>query len=170
MPEYGNLTTNKAARETMRDIQDCFRRWGVTLWDAPQPAKIGGVTATIRFELNGEPKVLECDRFKTYATNLRAVYLALDGLRLASQRRILEQYRQFFKALPDGESSSSSDDPYSILGVQHGAPLAVAEAAYRVLSRSAHPDVGGSAEAFHRLQIAIERIRDGAPRSEGGRT
>ena len=41
------------------------------------------------------------------------------------------------------------------------APKEVAEAAYRALSRYAHPDVGGSAEKQAVLNAAIEAVRAG---------
>ena len=42
-----------------------------------------------------------------------------------------------------------------------GAPLDVAEAAYRALAKKAHPDAGGDPERFRRLTEAIEWIRKG---------
>ena len=45
------------------------------------------------------------------------------------------------------------------LCVAPNAPLAVAEAAYRVLSKNAHPDAGGSVAAMARLNAAIDLIR-----------
>jgi hypothetical protein len=45
------------------------------------------------------------------------------------------------------------------LYVQPGAPLAVAEAAYRVASKSAHPDAGGDVEEMRGLNEAMEVVR-----------
>jgi len=60
-----------------------------------------------------------------------------------------------------GASSGTEDpeDPYVILGVRRDAPMDVVDAAYRTLSRQAHPDVGGSEAKQQRLNIAHETIQ-----------
>src|SRR5690606_10389098 len=116
--------------------------------------------ATVWFLLNGERKVLSCNRWPEYRRNLRALYFTAESLRLASQRGILEQYRQFFQALPaPGATQEPDEDPYTVLGLAPGAPADVAEAAYRTLAKRAHADAGGSDAAMRRLNIAIGRIR-----------
>jgi hypothetical protein len=57
---------------------------------------------------------------------------------------------------PLGESLP---DPYVTLGVLPSAPRAVIEAAYRVLAKTAHPDVGGSAARMRDLTWAMTAIR-----------
>jgi len=51
------------------------------------------------------------------------------------------------------------DHAYHTLGVQPGAPRAVAEAAYRTLARQRHPDAGGTRAQWDALQAAIAIIR-----------
>jgi hypothetical protein len=51
--------------------------------------------------------------------------------------------------------------PWGVLHLAPGAPLDVAEAAYRALAKKAHPDAGGDPERFRRLTEAIEWIRKG---------
>lgn len=46
-----------------------------------------------------------------------------------------------------------------MLHIAEDAPLEVAEAAYRALSRKAHPDAGGNHERMKALNLAIEAIR-----------
>ena len=53
------------------------------------------------------------------------------------------------------------------LHVAPDAPLAVAEAAWRALSKSAHPDAGGSDAAMARLNAAIDTIRATRPDTVG---
>jgi hypothetical protein len=47
----------------------------------------------------------------------------------------------------------------TLLHVASGVPVAVAEAAYRTLSKRAHPDVGGDTRGMARLTEAVETIR-----------
>jgi hypothetical protein len=49
-----------------------------------------------------------------------------------------------------------ADDPFATLGLGHGASEKEIRAAYRRVSKSAHPDQGGSAEAFRRVREAAE--------------
>lgn len=50
-------------------------------------------------------------------------------------------------------------DPYRVLGVPPGAPLAAVLEAYRRLSKEHHPDAGGTEERFVELQRAYETVR-----------
>jgi len=63
---------------------------------------------------------------------------------------------------PPRQERVTSTGPYATLHVADDAPLEVAEAAYRALSRSAHPDTG-HAQSGHTtmvmLNLAIEKIR-----------
>ena len=55
-------------------------------------------------------------------------------------------------------TGSSSSDFYSVLGVEPDADQKTIRAAYRRRARQAHPDQGGSAEEFHRVQEAWETL------------
>jgi curved DNA-binding protein CbpA len=52
-----------------------------------------------------------------------------------------------------------TNSAYSTLGIQPGASLREARAAYHTLAKVTHPDHGGSAEAFRQVQSAYVRIR-----------
>lgn len=164
-PLYGSLHSDKTVAETRMDLRATFEKWSVTRWDSPHPTKIGGAEATVRFELNGQPMVLTCNRFDEYRINLRALWITLDDLRLAASRGILEQYQQFLAQLP-AAGESSYQDPYEVVGVSEAMDIESIEAVYRVKAKRLHPDVGGDVEAFKRLQRAIETIRE-AKRPQG---
>lgn len=55
-------------------------------------------------------------------------------------------------------------DPYRILGVAKTATAAEIKAAYRRLSKLAHPDVGGDRETFERIRAAYDVLKDPASR------
>jgi hypothetical protein len=49
-----------------------------------------------------------------------------------------------------------SEDHRAILGVTRGASAAEIRAAYRTAAKRAHPDQGGSSEAFQRVRTAVD--------------
>lgn len=65
--------------------------------------------------------------------------------------------------MPDSPAAAT---PYEVLGVSPSASQDELRRAYRRLLRQTHPDVGGSPEQFHALQIAWERIGDPQRRTE----
>lgn len=62
-------------------------------------------------------------------------------------------------------TGSSSPDFYSVLGIAPDADQKTIRAAYRRRAREAHPDQGGSAEDFHRVQEAWETLGSEESRS-----
>lgn len=61
--------------------------------------------------------------------------------------------------------SPAAATPYEVLGVPASATDDEVRRAYRRLLRQTHPDVGGSAERFHAVQLAWERIGTPADRA-----
>ena len=51
-------------------------------------------------------------------------------------------------------------DPYVLLGVEREADDAAIKQAYRKLAKTAHPDSGGDADAFAKLQLAYDLLKD----------
>ena len=51
-------------------------------------------------------------------------------------------------------------NPYETVGVDQGAATAEIERAYRAKARRSHPDAGGSADEFKRLNTAVAILRD----------
>lgn len=58
-----------------------------------------------------------------------------------------------------------SDELYALLGVRRMAPAAEIHAAYRRMSKTAHPDAGGDRAAFERLTLAHDVLMDSARRA-----
>ncbi len=111
-------------------------------------------------------------REETAIGNLELLVKLVEHLRMAEVRGIhsleMRAYRLMYplpapaSPLPPQQERVRSSGPYATLHVADDAPLEVAEAAYRVLSRSAHPDTG-NANSGHTwmvtLNLAIEQIR-----------
>ena len=56
------------------------------------------------------------------------------------------------------QDTQVADDPYRVLGLHSGASMRVVKAAHRTLAMESHPDRGGDAEQFKKIQQAYERI------------
>jgi len=160
MARAGEMSTSIAADRTKADIRACFRMWGVNRDDIEilrYQAADGKNGARLEFYVNGSRQILTCERWWDYQTNLRALYLALDAVRKASQRGILEQFAQ--AALAMLPAPARKKPAHEVLRVLPDAPLEVAEAAYRALAKDAHPDTGGSDERMKELNTALEAFK-----------
>ena len=61
-------------------------------------------------------------------------------------------------------------DLYKILGLKRSAPRKDMHKAYRKKAKSAHPDAGGSVEAFNQLVVAYSVLSDEGRRSHYDQT
>ena len=111
--------------------------------------------------------VLACDKFRRLAQNIRAIALTMERLRLVDEigAYSLVAAVEGARALPPPDRATASliDDGgrpwHEVLQVMPNAPLAIAEAAYRALARTAHADAGGNDQMMTRLNAAIEAAR-----------
>lgn len=64
----------------------------------------------------------------------------------------------------EAEAQAKAPDPRTValrqLGLEPGASVAMIKRAYRRLAKAHHPDLGGDAEAFHRLEAAYRLLLD----------
>jgi hypothetical protein len=121
---------------------------GAALWYlAPSAATDGWVLS-----------VLACDRFDRLALNVMAISLTLTRMRLIAEYGAYTAEQAMagaaYVALP-----APARDWHEVLKVGADTPLAVAEAAYHALAKTAHPDKGGSVQAMNVLNEAIEEAR-----------
>lgn len=122
--------------------------------DAREPAD-PGIAVWWVHRASGQVRTMACDAWETRRENLRAIGLALEGLRAIERSKstsILDRAMQSFNvpALPAGR-------PWfcDVLELAHW-PASDAEitAAYRVRVKVVHPDQGGNAEKFYELNRA----------------
>jgi hypothetical protein len=105
--------------------------------------------------------VLACDKWNRPEDNLWAIAKHIDALRGQARWGVgsVEQAFAGYAALPH----RSGPDPWEVLGVQQTATEAEVLAAFRHKARAAHPDTGGSHDAFAELSqakdIALATIR-----------
>ena len=97
-----------------------------------------------------------CDRYVHVRWNLRAIAMHLEALRGMERWGVgtLDQAFAGYAALPE---HATEEVWWSVLGLD-GPPDTVEglKVAYRAAARRAHPDAGGSHEAFVRVQRAFE--------------
>ena len=114
----------------------------------------------LSFESKLGPLSYPCDRFDLWEDNLRAVVLSLQALRSVDRygvTRRAEQYRGWAQ-LP-GPGSMDRGDAVAVLAAYYHGPIHDQEAlgnAYRAAVLATHPDRGGDAEDFKRVQEAKE--------------
>lgn len=111
-------------------------------------------------------RVVACDRWSTVRENLRAIGLALEGLRAierAGATQILERAFSAFGALPAAETVPVERPWWEVLGFPEALigslSTAVVDARYRELALSAHPDRNGTPAAMIELNRAREQAR-----------
>ncbi len=176
MPSDYHLRTKKTWQQTIDDLGDTMAKWNIVTWSvspshttrSASKANQSAVERTVVLRWRRADRVVELrmgDQERAL-DNLRVLYLVVEALRLNDLRGIgqtvAEAYRQQYPALPaPGQTTAApaASDPYAVLYVRPDAPLGVAEAAYKVLARAAHPDAGGDATQMARLNAAIDAIR-----------
>jgi|SRR6187549_2201794 len=99
------------------------------------------------------PRNIPCDHWHTVRENVRALGMAIDcirGLKRCGAGEIQDRAYAGFARLPE----STASDPWSVLGVKRSATREQLTERLRELTRTEHPDHGGSTERFSRLTTA----------------
>ena len=114
---------------------------------------------------------MPCDRFDNWKDNLRAIALSLEALRMVDRYGVTvkgEQYRGWTQlpAAPASYEMSGADAAAFIAQHVEFIPSSwlterkdAFDTAYRIAAKKLHPDAGGDAEMFKKLQTAAEVLR-----------
>lgn len=126
------------------------RQDGMPYSGAREPEDPG---VAVYFHLDHKPTVFCCDKWDRVADNLAAIAATIGALRGIERWGVTEADRAFtgFAALPEKASARSCWD---ILNVSREAPAEEIVKAWRAALKKAHPDHGGSTEAFDEVQTA----------------
>jgi hypothetical protein len=167
------MTTDKTEAQSRREIVGEFTKWNndkprtIGAYDFPAPEKIGAAEAIVRFELRGAGVTMRCSSQGSYRLNLRCLFYAVEAMRMNEKRGIADTIREAYAQLPPPSNLPAKSvnpfeftDPYDVLQVARGAPLAICEASYKVLINLAHPDKGGSDAQAAQLNAAIAKVRE----------
>lgn len=112
--------------------------------------------AAVYFTRKGKDLVFACDRFNSVRQNLRAIGLHLEALRGMERWGVgsLDQAFAGYAALPE---TAGADPWWKVLGLEDlPATESDLRQAFLAAARRAHPDTGGSSEAFVRVKRAME--------------
>lgn len=107
----------------------------------------------VYFMLRKRQMVMARDAYTSVHDNLRSIGLGiahLRGLERHGGGTMMERAFEGFAALP----SPDAFDPWAVLGLRPGASKDDIEGKYRALAMKHHPDQGGDAGEFHKLQRA----------------
>lgn len=122
----------------------------------PQPADPG---AAVYFTLKGRPVSLACDKWRRVEDNICAIAKHIEALRGQERWGVgsVEQAFRGYMALP-APGQGSGLHWWTVLGVPVNAGPDQVKEAYRLLVKQHHPDLGGDAELFQRVQQAFEQF------------
>jgi len=160
-----SIRSQKSWDETIRDLDETFRKWGVVEWyTVPRRPDLrknwwtpDERTVTVAFLKKGEEQRFTLGTQDRPIDNLRALYLGVESMRMNDVRGIGDLVREMYLQLP---APAKVRDPYEVLGVRSDTALEDIEDLYRIKAKRAHPDApGGSTEAMTELNDAMDRIR-----------
>jgi len=172
-----HLTTKKTWDETIRDLDETFRLWKVKTWFVEPmrpPRKMNQSHSpterivTMRYTKDDHEVVLVSGSQERAHDNLRALYLAVERMRLIDLAGLTDLVRTAYAQLPPAgqtthpdstASAASNPDPYAVLGVNRSDSLEAIERVWRAKLWGAHPDHGGSQEQTAPLNAAMDAIR-----------
>jgi hypothetical protein len=109
------------------------------------------------------PRVIPCDHWHTVRENVRALGMAIDyirGLKRCGAGEIQDRAFSGFARLP--ETTGEVFDCWAVLGVRRGASSEELTRRLRELTRTEHPDNGGSTARFARITRAYHEALAGA--------
>lgn len=170
MPRY-HLTTDKTWDETIKDLAETFRKWGIVRWlvEPTRPARARNQyhdqqqrSVLVRYTKDGQETVLTMAKQDRAHDNLRVLYLAIEALRLNEARGIAEVVASAYAQLPPpGQTPHAlpANDPYAVIGVDRHDSLEGIERVWKARLWEAHPDHGGSQEKTAGLNAAMDAIR-----------
>lgn len=133
--------------ELKRDGTPYAVEWGKMI---PDPG------VAVYFKRKGRELCFACDCWNHVQDNMHAIALTIQALRGIARwgtGDMMEAAFRGFTALPE---RAESGEWWKTLGVPMNASREQIKEAYRILAMKHHPDRGGDAELFRRLQAAYE--------------
>lgn len=117
--------------------------------------------AAVYWRDGAQQRCMAIDIYDRVADNIAALAATLEAMRAIERHggaEILDRAFTGFAQLPP--PIAGAEPWYSVLQVPHDAPRAVVEKSYKVLRSQHHPDQGGDASQFDRVQKAWEQYQE----------
>lgn len=115
----------------------------------------------VYFSLSGQQQCIPCDKWTKVEDNLRAIVKTVEALRGIERwgaKEMVDAAFTGFKALPEAIITPEPQQTWwQILEVSEDASQEVIRAAYKAKIKTAHPDGGGSAAEFKKVQDAFQQ-------------
>lgn len=125
-----------------------------TFYQSANISKIEDPGVAVYFVLDGEQRVVACDRWDRLHDNVHACALTIQAMRALDRWGASEILKRAFTGLV---ALPAPMDWKEVLGFKgYARTEAAVRAAYREAVKRAHPDAGGSAEEMHRVQQALQ--------------
>src|SRR4051794_828379 len=132
MSDYAySITTKKTWSQTLSELEDQMRMWGVTQWETNYPKGARSEaweqaeadrTVKLTYSKTGKTVTLVMGKQSRAVDNLRVLYLAVEAMRLNERRGISDVIESAYLQLAAPEVAL---DPYEVLDIRSGAPLEV---------------------------------------------
>lgn len=162
------ITTKKTWVQTLDALADTMRLWGIGTWKVENPLPPRARTnrhqtpeqrmVTLTYTKDGVEIVLHMNRQERAVDNLRALYLAVEDMRMIERRGVDDLVRQAYAQLPPPVDAITPTGAYAALGIMPNATTDEINAAYRARAMKSHPDHGGSDAAMRELNAARATI------------
>ncbi len=131
---------------------------GLPFSNQTQPEDRG---AAVYFTLKGRPVSLACDRWNRVEDNIWAITKKIYNIR-EDERNGVGNVEQAFRGYMAIAEKTGGASWWTTLGVPVNATAEQVKDAYRALAKKHHPDAGGDAEEFLRLQTAFDDFQNQA--------
>ena len=162
MANVSTIGTKKTVSQTLVDLRSLFGKWDIEDWE-PVPAEQGPGYA-IRYFRNKVWTEIGSFNQPTKAMNLRVCFQVVDNMFRWEARGVTGIVKG--TAFMGGQDlvatkrteTESFDEACAVLGVEPDASFEEVKRVYAVKAQYAHPDHGGDAERFKRIQKAYEFI------------
>lgn len=108
----------------------------------------------VYFDYKGKPMCFACDRYTTIEANTQAIRLSIAAIRGLERWGASDMMERAFTGFVALEAPQAHDHWTNVLGTDDP------EGAYRRLRSKHHPDKGGDATEFHRVEKAMQQCRE----------
>ncbi len=136
---------------------ETYTRAGQQIMYADQSSAKTDPGVAVYYTWNKDQYSLSCDKWNSVQDNLQALMKTVDAIRGIERWGTGEMMKAAFagfKSLPEPQKENNW---WEILGVSFNADQQTIKEAYRKKAMVHHPDKGGNAEMFHKIQKAYEQ-------------
>lgn len=146
----GNVRKSLAAfgSDTGKPVKDVAVTSNVAGIVLKPPSDTG---VAIWFDWDGAPRCIAVDRYPKVEDNLQAVHHILEARRTEMRHGGLHIVRQTFKGFVALPAPAGKRDWRTVLGLSGPVTIDQVRGAFKKLSKTAHPDKGGSNDAMSQL-------------------